>query len=986
MALNRLHLLMLAFFASGFAGLIYESIWTRYLKLFLGHAALAQTAVLALFLGGMAVGAALAGRYTRRLNSPLAAYALAEGIVALAALGFHAYFNAITGWLYADVFPAVADPTTVQILKWSVASLSILPQSILLGATFPLMTAGILRLQPNGSGATIATLYLLNSLGAAIGVLVSAFLLVPAVGLPGALLTAGLINSAVALLVWRLRGEPSPHVDEEETADVLATPLPRLLLAAAAVTGAASFFYEIAWIRMLSMVLGASTDAFDLMLSAFILGLALGGGWIRKRIDRLQRPMVFLGLVQLAMGVLALATLWLYNASFGWMEAAMDALALSENGYRVFSLASHGIAMAIMVPVTFCAGMTLPLLTELLLRAAYGERAIGQVYAANTLGSIAGVLLAVHLVMPLGGVHGVMVLGGLADMVLGVVLLVAGAVGLRRIVAAGIATLAASGSAAVWGAPDPYRMSSGVFRTRVDRLPAGLKVLFARDGKTATVSLVGSPDGTVSLLTNGKTDASINVTRKPDDKDNVAVDEHTQVLLGALPLILAPATRTAAVIGLGSGTTSHVLLASPKVEHVDTIEIEPVMAEAARQGFGPLVRRTFEDPRSRLIFDDAKSFLSSAGSRYDLIVSEPSNPWVSGVASLFSGEFYALAARHLEDDGLFVQWLQGYETNLSIFSSVILALRETFPDYAIYTAADKDLIIVANKRGGGLRLAADTRLEPYMAQELSRTFLDSMSVLQLRLIGGTHLFDPLVRTLPTVANSDYFPWVDNHAPKSRFMREHIGGIAGLGLSRVPLLEMLGGQPVPQGLLQKDAPELTRAALAYQAGAILKGMKTGDWQGVDPVWQRQVAFLLSGESCAAMEGAQVKTLIELAGRTIPYLASTELAAMWAVLDRGPCWRKPGTEMRQWRELAGALGDRSGARAAALAEDLLNGRAWVTQNRELGEYALLAALVGHLSLGQKERAQAVWQRHAKVILKGGGETTEWQLLRALTFGQA
>ncbi len=987
MALNRLTFLQIAFFASGFAGLIYESIWTRYLKLFLGHAALAQTAVLALFLGGMAVGAALAGRYTRRITSPLAAYAIAEGLVALAALGFHAYFSTMTGWLYRDVFPAVSDPATVTLIKWSVASLSILPQSILLGATFPLMTAGILRLQPTGSGATIATLYLLNSLGAAIGVLVSAFVLVPTVGLPGALLTAGLLNAAVALGVWRLRDVPIGDIREAvaNTTAAAANRLPRLLLWAAAITGAASFFYEIAWIRMLSMVLGASTDAFDLMLSAFILGIALGGGWIRKRIDSLTQPIVFLGLIQLAMGGLALATLGLYNYSFTWMGAILDALALTESGYRLFSLAGHGIAMAIMVPVTFCAGMTLPLLTELLLRAAYGERSIGQVYAANTLGSIIGVLLAVHLVMPLGGVHGVMVLGGLADMVLGVVLLIAGAVGMRRIAVAGITTLVTAGAATAWGAPDPYRMSSGVFRTRVDRVPVGLEVLYSRDGKTATVSLVGSSDGVVSLMTNGKTDASIQMKSSQKDQE-ISADERTQVLLGALPLILLPDAQTAAVIGLGSGTTSHILLASPKIKRVDTIEIEPVMAEAAHQGFGPMVQRTFNDPRSHLVFDDAKSFLSSGRSRYDLIISEPSNPWVSGVATLFSHEFYALAARHLEEEGLFVQWLQGYETNLSIFASVILALRDTFPEYGIYAASDKDLLIVASKKGGVLRLRTDLKLEPYMVSELSRTSLNDTTALQLRWIGDAKLFDPLVASLPTVSNSDYFPWVDNHAPKARFMSEHIGGVSGLGVSRVPLLEMLGQQTVSGARLEKSNSGLSRVALTYQAGKILQGMRKGEWSEVDVFWQRQLSFLMQGENCTAMEMAQIKALIELAGFVVPYLPPAELQEMWRILDQGKCWKQPTPAMQPWRQLVVAMSQRDASMAGNLAERLLSDSSLIKNHKDLAEYAFISVIVSHLSSGQKERAKLVWKTYGPAVFKDSKETTEVSLLKALTFVDA
>ena len=180
----------------------------------------------------------------------------------------------------------------------------------------------------------------------------------------------------------------------------------RLLLVVAALTGLASFVYEIAWIRMLSLVLGASTHAFELMLASFILGLALGGAWIRRRIDRLASPRRFLGIVQVAMGLAALASIVLYSRSFDAMAWLLAALTKTDGGYLLFNLGSAAIAMAIMLPATFAAGMTLPLITFILLRGRMGERAIGTVYAWNTAGAIAGVLVAVHVGLPQLGVKG----------------------------------------------------------------------------------------------------------------------------------------------------------------------------------------------------------------------------------------------------------------------------------------------------------------------------------------------------------------------------------------------------------------------------------------------------------------------------------------------------------------------------------------------------------------------------------------------------
>ena len=409
------------FAVSGFAGLIYESIWTHYLKLFLGHAAYAQSLVLAVFMGGMALGAALAGRRSTRLANPLAGYALVEAVVGLLALAFHELFVATTDWAYVGLLPALGDASLALGAKLLLSCALILPQSILLGATFPLMSAGLLRAHPAASGESMAMLYFTNSLGAAAGVLVSGFVLIAWVGLPGTLRSAGVINLCSRPLVWLLARPVRARAARGARRQRIGRTA--LLLAVAFFTGLASFIYEISWIRMLALVLGASTHSFELMLSTFILGLALGGLAIRRRADRLPRPMRALGWIQLAMGLLALATLPLYHRTFDAMALLMDGLSRSDAGYLLFNLAGQGLSAFIMLPATFCAGMTLPLITVALLRDGAGEAAIGRVYAANTLGAIAGVLFALHIGLPVLGLKGAVIAGALVDALLGLALL-----------------------------------------------------------------------------------------------------------------------------------------------------------------------------------------------------------------------------------------------------------------------------------------------------------------------------------------------------------------------------------------------------------------------------------------------------------------------------------------------------------------------------------------------------------------------------------
>ncbi|MGH7752237.1 MAG: fused MFS/spermidine synthase, partial [Gemmatimonadales bacterium] len=398
--------LYLLFVLSGAAGLFYESTWARYLGLFVGHDAYAQVIVLVIFLGGMSLGAILAGRRSERLKEPLLAYAVVEGAVGLIGLFFHEIFGAATSWAYSSLFPPLAGTVWLTVAKWGLASLLLLPQSILLGATFPLMSAGVLRRVRAQPGRVLAILYFANSFGAAIGVLVAGFYLLALAGLPGTVVAAAILNLLVAMgavfviLRERRLSKPALPAAPEPPPPVTGSPpipLPRLtrvLLAVSFGTAVASFIYEIDWIRMLSLVLGSATHSFELLLSAFILGLALGSFWLRTRADRFANPLRTLGLVQWLMGLLALATLPLYLESFDWTASLLRTFAKTDGGYTGFTLARYAICLVVMLPATFCAGITLPLITRTLLAAGSGERVIGTVYGVNTLGSIVGVALA----------------------------------------------------------------------------------------------------------------------------------------------------------------------------------------------------------------------------------------------------------------------------------------------------------------------------------------------------------------------------------------------------------------------------------------------------------------------------------------------------------------------------------------------------------------------------------------------------------------
>ena len=967
-------LLFLVFLVSGFSGLIYQSIWSHYLRLFLGHAAHGQTVVLVVFVGGMALGSLLVGQRAEKLARPLVAYAAVEAAIGLFALGFHDLYVALTEWTFTALMPAVCDAEGLCVVQWAMAVALILPQSILLGATFPLMAAGVLRIAPETPGSHISVLYFVNSFGAVLGVLCSGFVLIPALGLPGTQLVAGVGNFAVAAGAW-LIGRGGRHdvlrLDAADDAPAEAGALAReqrMLLLIAGLTGLSSFIYEIAWVRLLGMVLGASTQAFEVMLAAFILGLALGGLLVARRVDAVRDTLRLLAIVQLAMGSLAALTIAEGNLAFDWNQWVVDALGRSEAAATAYSLTSTAIAMAMMLPTTLCAGMTLPLITYRLLRLRSGERAIGAVYGVNTLGGIAGVLLAVHLLLPLLDIDGALLVAASIDVGLGLWLL------LRRAhldrparalaVVAGLLLLAAIGGLRV----DPVRAASGVYSGRGARVPAAADIIYARDGKTATIHVIRYPGEQVAIATNGKSDGAISLAEwAPPRKD-----ESTMSLLGALPLLLRPEAETMALIGWGTGLSTATALASPHLERVDTIEIEPAMVEGARV-FMPMTAAAYEDPRSHVVYDDAKSYFARSHRRYDLIVAEPSNPWISGVASLFSREFYATLRRYLTDDGVLVQWVQTYDCSLEVAASILAAVRESFPRFELYEATSGDLLIVAPRDpAAGLDLAPDAIARAGLAARLGRIRVDSIEDVRLRKLGDDRSHGRLAAAYGVPANSDFEPFVEQQAPRARLRRDTAKDLGDVVSAPVPVAELLLGlAPPAPGVAYGRATTSSKIGERVQALAALRALTTPaeatptaaaptDAPPLEPELAAAIALARLGLlRCPAPPLRDETPLLMAANRVAravnAALAREQVGPVWRRIEAQPCHAGRSERLRGWIGLHRAVAERDLPQMARLGRTLL--AADPAAPREAVEVALGAAMLAEVAAGRSDAARAL-----------------------------
>lgn len=804
------------FFFSGICGLIYESIWSRYIRLFVGSAATAQVLVLALFMGGMSVGAWLAGRWVAKLRRPVVVYGLLEGAVGLYALAFPTLYALCMRLAYDVVFPLVGAGSGVILVKWVLAAGLILPPCVALGMTFPLMSVGVLRRRPEDSGHVLGVLYFSNSLGASLGAMLSGFVLVPWVGLPGALSVAGALNLVIMGLAFLERAPTqalSPRIEaaQEDLHAQAAGPLSYdlrpwvpLLLCIAFATGLSSFIYEIAWIRLLSMIIGSATHSFEVMLSAFVLGLALGSGFVRRRIDRFKRPAFVLAMVQVVMGFSAVVTIPAYELAVQVLGALLESEwgLRTEGGWLAFNALRYLICLLIMLPATFCAGMTLPLVTHLALRRGANESIVGRVYAVNTFGAILGAVLAGVLLLPAIGLRMALVLGASVDMVLGIWIIAR----LRGVIhektrarAMRLAQLTAVATVSFGSfvyQVDPAVLAASVFRNGRRHLPAQSEVLYYEDGRTATVILTeDAADGRRRVVyTNGKPDATVVLDRFPEGRapargPKIGGDEPNQFLVGILPLLARPEATNVALIGFGSGVTAHVLLGSPTLERLDTIEIEEKMVEASRM-FLPENARAHADPRSNVVFDDAKAYFSAGKTSYDVIISEPTNPWVSGVSSLFTVDFYREVKRYLRDDGVLCQWIQGYELGDELMLSVLAAIDDEFEEYLIVQVGELDWLIMASHDGSPLTLEPGPLRWEGMERTLELIGVRGIADIDALVTANRDMLHPLVKDM--TPNTDARPILDTGAERARFMKLYASFLEQLRASPLAMYRWIGG--------------------------------------------------------------------------------------------------------------------------------------------------------------------------------------------------
>lgn len=694
------------FFLSGFAGLLYETVWLRQFAAVFGTSEAALGAILASYMGGLALGAWLAARFEHRIKRPVLAYGLQELGVAGGAMLVPFGLQAADALRIAicggqPELPAASGLLEVG-LDTVLAFLLILVPTACMGATLPLLARHAERTATGGkTGASaVGLLYGINTLGAVLGTLTTAFFILPAVGLQATVFVGAGVNLLVfAVAYWLERQANSLSVigatasDDEvhesvdqylETIDTPASGQPigwRWLPLMVALASAASFTYEVLWTRLLGQVLGGSLHSFATMLAAFLTGIAIGSCWASRLIAQgrsASRCFLIAQLATIMATVIAFSAVDLVSLGSTWIGAGLS------GGF----IANVGLCLIVLLPSTIAIGMSLPLAIQM----ATGQGgqlvgATGRLYAASTLGAIAGSLLAGRWLLPELGFHGTIGVGITANLVVAVWSLL-----LNRPVETGVPRRLAVGVMAVPIVAVALLSLCGpdliLRHLPLNNVAMMSEVEYSAVGASSTVMVTRTPDGH-RLLTNGLPESEI------APRGSVAGGEAGARWLTTLPVLARPDARSMLIIGFGGGSAVNGV--PETVETIDTIELEPEVVNAVRTLSDVRESDPLSDPRLNIVFNDARGALSLTAKKYDAIVSQPSHPWSAGASHLYTREFLQLVREHLTDDGVFLQWMNSHYVDRELLRSLGATMLDSFENVRVYQPHNGTLLFLASQ-------------------------------------------------------------------------------------------------------------------------------------------------------------------------------------------------------------------------------------------------------------------------------------------------
>ena len=714
-------------FGSGACALIYQIGWLREFRLIFGASTAASAAVLAIFIGGLGCGGLLIGPRADRHPRPLALYSQLETIVAIAAAASPLLLS-----LIRVLYIAVGGSTTLgaaggTLVRLLLSALVLAVPTIVMGGTLPAAARSVTHAGDARRQET-ATLYALNTLGAVLGCLVSTFFMLEIFGTRATLWLAAGVNLLIAMFARQLdrsRPEEPESAEDATPGPASADPFPTphdgpetapaaLVVVAAGVVGFAFFLMELVWYRMLGPLLGGSVFTFGLVLAVALVGIGAGG--LLYALIAGERPASLSGFASTCLvEAVAIAATYALGDRIAVLTLVLIPLGGAGFGARVAGWAIV-IGLTVLVPA-LAAGYQFPMLIALLGRGrARLGRQVGLAYAANTLGAMIGSLGGGFGLLPWLSAPGAWRLAAGSLVILGLATI---ARLMRRgewwtvvphlaLAGAAAAMIAATGPSPVW-----RHSAIGAGRARLTTITSINQlrewtqavhrwIIWEGDGTESSVALARETAG-YAFLVNGKSDGS------------ARGDAGTQVMLGLLGAIRNPRATRALVIGLGTGSSAGWLGVVPEMERVDVVELESLVLDVAK-ACREVNHDVLDNPKVHVTIGDAREILLTTKARYDIIASEPSNPYRAGVASLFTLEYYRAALDRLTDDGVFAQWVQGYEIDSATLRTVYRTMASTFGFVETWQTSRGDLVLLGAKhpfRTTAATLSARIGQEPF---------------------------------------------------------------------------------------------------------------------------------------------------------------------------------------------------------------------------------------------------------------------------------
>lgn len=732
----------LCFLLSGISGLIYEVVWTRMLTNIFGGTTLAVSTVLTAFLGGLALGSYAGGRFIDYFRKPLLAYGVLELAIGLYGISVPFLFSeAFLAPVWQTVVLSTQEFQFISYLVRFFISILLLGfPTILMGATLPILSRYLANVRSDIVTLNVGFLYTINTTGAILGTFISGFLLLPSIGVNSTVYIAASINILLSALVLFLAiANKAMQADTPTTEKItklidletslsaqesIPLPLIKLSVFAIGVSGFVALVFEVVWTRVLTLVLGSSTYAFTTMLTTFLVGLTLGTAIMTKVQEKIERPVLWIGALLTGIGITGFFTACLFN-ELPWMFLSQAQKLPSDPTTSWFLQSMHRftVSSAVMFLPTVLSGMVFPLVVRVFsARPDHIGESVGRLYSVNTFGSIIGSFSTGFIFIPLFGIFG----SGIQTTTKFAILFAVFS-GLfliykdiqhnevlnakqRQIsiswvyITAGIAIFSNVFLMPAW---DKSIMTTGVaiyhslsyknlnkqqFYNTFKSENAGEKIEFYKEGLTTVVTVTKEKDGnTVLLKNNGKVDAGV----PADGEGPSSADMVTQVLLGQLPLLLHKNDpKDVLVVGLGSGCTAGSVIRYPTIKSCKVCEIERSVIDADKYfeppaGKNPLLGNgsplnTSRNPlaeKVEAIHTDGRNYLLTTDQKFDIIISQPADPWVQGASALFTKEFWMIGAKHLKKNGLFCEWIQLYSITPEYLGVLVNTFTEAFGKY-----------------------------------------------------------------------------------------------------------------------------------------------------------------------------------------------------------------------------------------------------------------------------------------------------------------